>query len=91
MVKDGAIFAKGKIKGTVNYPPYEANKSDPESLRLIQKFAIWPNNGCMQEYARHIPYNSEKKSFLHKTGRESFEGLLQACALFDVFLSWLTW
>lgn len=27
------------------------------------------------EYPRHIPYNSEKKSFLEKTGRESFEGM----------------
>lgn len=76
MVKDGAVFAKGKIKGTVNFPPYEAKDNDPDSIQQIQKFSIWPNNGCMQDYARHIPYNSEKKSFLDKTGRESFEGRL---------------
>ncbi|KAN0087393.1 Transcription regulator HTH, APSES-type DNA-binding domain containing protein [Elaphomyces granulatus] len=29
--------------------------------------------GQISHYPRHIPYNSEKKSFLEKTGRESFE------------------
>lgn len=72
MVKDGAVFAKGKIKGTVNFPPFD--NFDQTSLQQAQKFSIWPANGCMQEYARHIPYNSEKKTFLEKTGRESFEG-----------------
>jgi hypothetical protein len=30
--------------------------------------------GDIAEYARHIPYNSDKKSFQERTGRESFEG-----------------
>lgn len=30
--------------------------------------------GHIAEYPRHIPYNSEKKTFQEKTGRESFEG-----------------
>lgn len=30
--------------------------------------------GKIGEYCRHIPYNSEKKGFLERTGRESFEG-----------------
>ncbi|KAH7312861.1 hypothetical protein BKA65DRAFT_484057 [Rhexocercosporidium sp. MPI-PUGE-AT-0058] len=70
MTKDGAVFTKGKIKGEVNFPPFE--RFDEEVLREVQKFQIFPL-GNIQEYARHIPYNSEKKSFLEKTGRESFE------------------
>ncbi|CZR62189.1 uncharacterized protein PAC_12086 [Phialocephala subalpina] len=70
MTKDGAIFAKGKIKGDVNFPPFE--QFDEETMREIQKFQVYPL-GKIQDYSRHIPYNSEKKSFLEKTGRESFE------------------
>jgi len=71
MTKDGAVFAKGKIKGEVNFPPFE--RLDAETIREVEKFQVYPL-GKIQEYSRHIPYNSEKKSFLEKTGRESFEG-----------------
>lgn len=71
MTKDGAVFAKGKIKGEVNFPPFE--QFDEETTREVQRFEVYPL-GKIQEYSRHIPYNSEKKSFLEKTGRESFEG-----------------
>ncbi|KAG9247818.1 transcription regulator HTH, apses-type DNA-binding domain-containing protein [Calycina marina] len=70
MIKDGAVFAKGKVKGEVNYPPFE--QFDEETMCEIQKFKVYPL-GDIQNYCRHIPYNSEKKSFLDKTGRESFE------------------
>lgn len=70
MTKDGAMFTKGKIKGEVNFPPFE--RFDEDVLREVQKFQIYPL-GNIQEYAQHIPYNSEKKTFLEKTGRESFE------------------
>jgi len=73
MIKDGAVFSKGKVKGEVNYAPFE--QFDDETLREIQKFEVYPL-GKIQEYSRHIPYNSEKKSFLEKTGRESFEGMI---------------
>lgn len=72
MPKDAAVFTRGKIKGEVNYPPFET--FDEETLRKINKFSVYPL-GEIQEYSRHIPYNSEKKSFLEKTGRESFEGM----------------
>jgi hypothetical protein len=72
MVKDGAVFSKGKIKGQVNFPPFE--KLDEESLKALRKFKVYPL-GSITEFCRHIPYNSEKKSFLEKTGRESFEGI----------------
>ncbi|EKD17802.1 APSES transcription factor Xbp1 [Drepanopeziza brunnea f. sp. 'multigermtubi' MB_m1] len=70
MTKDGAVFAKGKIKGDVRFAPFE--RLDEDVLREVQRFHVYPL-GDIQEYARHIPYNSEKKSFLEKTGRESFE------------------
>jgi hypothetical protein len=71
MTKDGAVFVKGKIKGDVNFPPFE--HLDEETIHAVKKFQVHPL-GKIQEYSRHIPYNSEKKSFLEKTGRESFEG-----------------
>lgn len=71
MTKDGAIFAKGKVKGDVNFPPFES--FDEDSLAEVEKYKVFPL-GNIGDFARHIPYNSEKKSFLEKTGRESFEG-----------------
>lgn len=72
MVKDAAIFAKGKVKGEVRYPSFQ--DIDDDSLREMKKFHIFPL-GKIEEFPRHIPYNSDKKRFLEKTGRESFEGL----------------
>lgn len=71
MSKDGAVFFKGKVMGTVMFPPFE--NLDPESVREVQKYKVFPL-GEIVKYPRHIPYNSEKKSFLEKTGRHSFEG-----------------
>lgn len=71
MAKDGAIFAKGKTKGDVNFPPFEC--LDENILREIEKYQVYPL-GQIEEFPRHIPYNSDKKNFLEKTGRESFEG-----------------
>lgn len=71
MSKDGAVFTKGKIKGDINFPPFE--HFDDDTVQELKKFAVYPL-GKIQEFCRHIPYNSEKKTFLEKTGRESFEG-----------------
>jgi len=78
MTKDGAIFTKAMVRGEVNYHPFE--DFDETTLREIQKFQIYPL-GKIREYSRHIPYNSEKKTFLEKTGRESFEGMLSLIVL----------
>lgn len=72
MSKDGAVFSKGKVKGEVNFPPFESLGG--EALKEAQKYKVYPL-GKIQSFCRHIPYNSEKKSFLEKTGRESFEGI----------------
>ena len=71
MVKDAAVFTKGKVKGEIRFPPYE--NFNKETLKEIMKFNVYPL-GRITAYPRHIPYNSEKKTFLEKTGRESFEG-----------------
>jgi hypothetical protein len=71
MPKDAAVFTKSKPKGAINFPPYES--LDEASLRLVRKFQVYPL-GKIREYSRHIPYNSGKKDFYEKTGRESFEG-----------------
>lgn len=71
MVKDSGGFVKAKAKGIVNFPPFES--LDDHSLREIRRYQIYPW-GKIQEYCRHIPYNSGKKDFYDKTGRESFEG-----------------
>jgi hypothetical protein len=84
MSKDGAVFSKGKIKGKVLFPPFE--NLDQDSLRAVRKFKVFPL-GEIVKYPRHIPYNSEKKSFLEKTGRESFEGKIYP----SYCLTWLTW
>ncbi|KAI0022530.1 hypothetical protein F4780DRAFT_179047 [Xylariomycetidae sp. FL0641] len=70
MPKDAVVFTKSKPKGQVNYMPFE--KLDEASLREVRKFQVFPF-GKIQEYCRHIPYNSGKKDFYEKTGRESFE------------------
>lgn len=71
MSKDAAIFAKGKAEGEIRYCPCEIQ--DAETAKQHATFQVYPI-GHIAEYPRHIPYNSEKKSFLEKTGRESFEG-----------------
>jgi hypothetical protein len=71
MTKDAPVFEKGDVRGELRYPPCE--KRDEELARLHREFQIHPM-GQISHYPRHIPYNSEKKSFLEKTGRESFEG-----------------
>lgn len=70
--KDAAVFTRGRIRGECRYPPCEYRDEDLAAHH--QQYEIHPM-GHIAEYPRHIPYNSEKKSFLDKTGRESFEGM----------------
>lgn len=72
MPKDGAIFKLGKPKGEVRYPPCE--ERDEELLKIHREFKLHPL-GNIADYPRHIPYNSQKKDFHEKTGRDSFNGM----------------
>ena len=63
--------AKCKTKGIINFPPFEA--LDEAALREVRRFQVHPF-GSIQDTCRRIPYNSGKKDFYSKTGREFFEG-----------------
>jgi hypothetical protein len=81
MGKDDASHSKSKAKGAVNFPPFE--NLDDNSLDEIRRYQVSPF-GSIQNNCRHIPYNSGKKDFFDKTGRESFEGkqsTLFSCSL----------
>lgn len=72
--KTAAVFVKGEPKGEVRYPPHEVDDDD-ELVKELIKYRITPSPlRDIKKYPRHIPYNSDKKSFLTRTGREAFEG-----------------
>ncbi len=64
-------MTKSKPKGIIRFPPFE--ELDAAALREVEKFHVRPPSN-MRDFCRHIPYNSGKKDFYEKTGRESFEG-----------------
>ncbi|KAL8795610.1 MAG: hypothetical protein Q9195_001848 [Heterodermia aff. obscurata] len=70
MSKDAAIFSKGKTKGEIRYKPCEIQ--DADIAKQHAKFQVYPM-GQIGDYPRAIPYNSDKKAFSEKTGREGFE------------------
>jgi len=71
MSKDDSL-TKGRIVGKLNFPPFEdLNEAD---VRETQIYQVQPL-GRIRELPRHIPYNSGKKDFFEKTGRDSFEGV----------------
>jgi hypothetical protein len=72
LCKDVAVFVKGNIHGERRYSAYEEH--DEMLARHHHEHEIHPL-GRIMEYPRHVPYNSEKKSFLEKTQRDGFEGL----------------
>lgn len=69
--KDVTRFAISRTKGEIRYVPCEAR--DEEVAAQHQLFQIYPMCG-IAKYCKTIPYSSEKKGFLEKTGREGFEG-----------------
>ncbi|KAF2969529.1 hypothetical protein GQX73_g4048 [Xylaria multiplex] len=83
--KDAAVFTKGKPKGAINFQPYE--NLDEMSLHRARMFQVYPL-GKIREYARHIPYNSGKKDFFEKTGRESFEGSYYHMSFHQFIAGW---
>ncbi|KAH0344318.1 hypothetical protein KCU81_g4903, partial [Aureobasidium melanogenum] len=85
IAKDAAVFNRSPARGEVNYAPFEVSDqcamlSKRERLELAEqhrRFKIYPNGSgeenLIRDFVRHIPYNSEKKAFSDKTGREAFE------------------
>ena len=74
MCKDAAVFKPGTIRGECRYPPDEFQ--DELLAAKHQMYEVYPV-GDIATFPRHIPYNSEKKLFWEKTGRESFEGMME--------------
>jgi hypothetical protein len=73
--KDAPKFERGETIGHVRFAPY--HPSDVDLVRYLKDFKVFPSSG-ISAYPRHIPYSSDKKDFLTKTGRDSFEGMLLA-------------
>jgi hypothetical protein len=72
LAKDAPVFRKGQPKGEVQFPPHEAGHN-AELLAQHMKFQVFPM-GEIASYVHRIPYSSDKKMFLEKTGRDAFEG-----------------
>lgn len=68
-VKDGAVFRPGPIHGELRYPPHE--ERTPLLEEEHRKADLKPF-GNIADFPRHIPYQSDKKSFHERTGRDSF-------------------
>lgn len=75
--KDAPVFKENKPQGEVRYPPCEERHEGLKEEHI--RFKLFPmrenGNGNIGNYARTIPYKSEKKSFEEKTGRSKFEGM----------------
>ncbi|KAJ5125185.1 hypothetical protein N7448_004511 [Penicillium atrosanguineum] len=69
MPKDSPTFRLANTVGEVRFPPCE--ERDEELARIHEEFQLKPM-GEIAKYPRHIPYQSDKKSFQEKTGRDSF-------------------
>ncbi|KND92879.1 Transcriptional repressor XBP1, partial [Tolypocladium ophioglossoides CBS 100239] len=61
---------KSKTQGPVRFPPFEV--VDEAAIQHIARYQI-SSFGQIQQCCEHIPYNSTKKDFYEKTGRESIE------------------
>ncbi|KAF2628786.1 hypothetical protein BU25DRAFT_420731 [Macroventuria anomochaeta] len=73
LAKDAPVFSEGtKIVGHVNYPPHEAGNDRILEARH-REFSVFPLGQILKKGVRHIPYASDKKDFLDKTGRDAFK------------------
>ena len=72
MSKAAAAFIKALPKGEINYPPHQ--DCDEQTTAAYEEFEVQPI-GQIRDYPKRIPYNSEKKTFQRKTGRDGFEGM----------------
>ncbi|RCI09552.1 hypothetical protein L249_4104 [Ophiocordyceps polyrhachis-furcata BCC 54312] len=68
--RNAARPVKSRTHGPVRFPPFE--QVDAGAMREVAKFQI-SQFGQIYQYSQHIPYNSTKRNFYEKTGRESIE------------------
>jgi hypothetical protein len=70
--KDAAIYTHAPVNGPVNFPPHEY-EDDAQLTAQHRVFQIYPLGSILEKSARRIPYSSDKKDFMLKTGRDAFE------------------
>ena len=88
--KDDAATTSGLVRGPVNYPPHECNEKSPCLSNALQRelemqhrlLKVEPSdvvkaNDLIANNVQHIPYSSDKRGFLDKTGRGGFDGRLK--------------
>ncbi|KAL7921145.1 transcription regulator HTH, apses-type DNA-binding domain-containing protein [Trichoderma austrokoningii] len=63
-------MTSAKPRGPINFAPFE--EIDEASYQEMRRFCVDPPGKIRHSY-QHIPYNSSKKDFFEKTGRESIE------------------
>jgi len=72
--RNAACVPRPRTQGPVRYPPFE--DVNDAAAREVAKYQI-DVFGRIQQCCEHIPYNSTKKDFFEKTGRESIEGKMR--------------
>ena len=77
LAKDAPIFRPGKTQGVVRYPPCE--ERDEKLTAAHRAYKLHPL-GKIALYPRNIPYQSDKKTFQERTGRDYFEGMYRHCS-----------
>ena len=76
LAKDAAVFQRSKVKGQVRFAPWDT--PDTRVLEEMERLNVYPLPlAKIEDFPRHIPYNSDKKRLFEKTGRDAFEGICQ--------------
>ncbi|KAK4100268.1 hypothetical protein N658DRAFT_105658 [Parathielavia hyrcaniae] len=70
MAENSRNLARSRPRAAVCFPPFE--NLDEASLLEVRRFQVHPF-GSIRDTRERIPYNSGKKDFFSKTGREGFE------------------
>jgi hypothetical protein len=68
--RDSSDLSYSRATGYYKFAPFE--NLDERAMRMIQPYKIYPF-GEIGAYTAHIPYSSDKKDVMAKTGREKFE------------------
>ncbi|PFH58776.1 hypothetical protein XA68_13218 [Ophiocordyceps unilateralis] len=68
--RSASRLVRSRTHGPVRFPPHE--QVDAGAMREVARFQI-SQFGQIYQYSQHIPYNSTKRNFYEKTGRESIE------------------
>lgn len=82
---ESVSMTRSKPQGSINFAPFE--EIDQLSYQEICRFCVSPF-GKIWQTCQRIPYNSSKKDFFEKTGRESIEGKRAAPRRWKISCTW---